>query len=325
MSRIKRILIAIADPSARTQPALAKGVHLARLLGAEVEVFHSLFDPQTQGELVYGRRILEKDIERLVEVSRQQLERCAEVFADRGVPTRVCVRWDYPPHEAIVRQALRHKSDLVIAESRRHRRLARLFLTNSDWQLIRLCPVPLLLVKGSRQWKSGRVLAAIDPFHVHAKPAALDPRILRVGTQLARALGGQLHAVHVYPPLINYVAGVMTEPLPLRVTGRQAREHAQRMRRKVRAEARRFSVSDSRIHAVAGKPELLLPRIARRLGARIVIMGAVSRSAVRRLFIASTAEAVIDGLNCDVCVVKAPGFRTSVQARAPHLPVAVLP
>jgi hypothetical protein len=54
-------------------------------------------------------------------------------------------------------------------------------------------------------------------------------------------------------------------------------------------------------------------------------MGAVSRSALKRLFIGSTAEKVIDALTCDVCVVKPPGFRTTVPARAPHLPVAVLP
>ena len=325
MSSIKRILVAVADPGARSQPALAKSVQLARRLGAEVEVFHCLFDPEVQGELVYGRRILEKDIEALVEVTRQRLERRARTLADAGVPIRVCVRWDYPPHEAIIRQALRHKSDLVIAESHRHRRFARLFLTNTDWQLIRLCPMPLVLVKSPRPWKAARVLAAVDPFHVHAKPAALDPRILKVGAQLARALDGQLHAVHVYAPLIEYAMGVMTEPLPVRVKGREAREHAKRVRRKVYAEVRHFVANGRRVLVKEGHPKRLLPRVARRLGARIVVMGAVSRSAVNRLFIGSTAEGLIDALTCDVCVVKPPGFRTSVAARAPHLPVAVLP
>jgi universal stress protein E len=325
MSTIKRILVAVADPGARSQPALAKAVQLARRLRAEVEVFHCLFDPQVQGELAYGRRILERDIEALVEVTRNRLERRAGALANADAPIRVCVRWDYPPHEAIIRQALRHKSDLVIVESHRHGRFARLFLTNTDWQLIRLCPVPLVLVKSSRPWKSAKVLAAVDPFHVHAKPAALDPRILKVGTQLTRALDGQLHAVHVYAPLIDYAMGVMTEPLPFRVNGREAREHAKRVRRKVYAEARRFVANERRVLVTEGHPNRLLPRVVRRLGARIVVMGAVSRSAVNRLFIGSTAERVIDALACDVCVIKPPGFRTSVAARAPHLPVAVLP
>jgi universal stress protein E len=324
MSSIKRILIAVADPRARRQPAVTKGVLLARRFRAEVEVMHCLFDPQVQGELVYGRRILEKDIETRIEAARRQLERRVRPFAGAGVPLRVAVRWDYPYHEAIIRQALRHKSDLVVAESRRHARLARAFLTNTDWQLIRLCPVPLLMVKASRPWKSAKVLAALDPFHVHAKPAALDPRILKVGAELARALGGRLYAAHVCPPMLDYAIGVMTEPLPIRVTGQEARAHVKRVRRTVSAEARRFGVSDRSIVVAEGVPERVLPQLARRVGARIVVMGAISRSALKRLFIGSTAQSVIDALP-DVCVVKPPGFRTPVSIRAPHLPVAVLP
>jgi universal stress protein E len=221
---------------------------------------------------------------------------------------------------------MRHGADLVIAESHRHWRFARAFLTNTDWQLMRQCPMPLLLVKATRSSKSATVLAAVDPFHVHAKPAKLDPRILKVGAELARALDGQLHAVHVYAPLIDYaMGGVMTEPLPFRVTGREAREHVKRVRRKLRIEARRFGVIDRRLHLVEGSPAQMLPLVARRVRARVVVMGAVSRSAFKRLFIGATAESVLDELTCDICVVKPPGFRTTVPARAPHLPVAVLP
>jgi universal stress protein E len=324
MSTIKRILVAVADPSARRQPAITKGVLLAQRCGAEVEVMHCLFDPQVQGELVYGRRIVERDIRARIETARRQLEGRVRSLASKDVPLRVCVRWDYPVHEAIIRQALRHKSDLVVAESRRHARLARAFLTNTDWQLIRLCPVPLLMVKASRPWKSAKVLAALDPFHVHAKPAALDPRILKVGAELARALNGTLHAVHVCAPLLEYAVGVMIEPLPIRVSGREARAHVNRVRKKVSSEARRFGVDNRRILVVEGAPQRVLPQVARRLRARIVVMGAVSRSALKRLFIGSTAEHVIESLP-DVCVVKPPGFRTPVPIRAPHLPVAVLP
>ena len=268
MSTIRRILVAVADPGARRQPAVTKGLQLARCLGAEVEVMHCLFDPQVQGALVYGGDAIEREIEARIEAARRRLETRVRALASDDVPVRVSVRWDYPPPDAIVRQALRHKADLVVVESRRHGRLARAFLTNTDWQLIRVCPVPLLLVKASRPWKSPRVMAAVDPFHMHAKPAALDPRILKLGAQLARALGGTLHAVHVYPALLDYAVGVMTEPLPVRATGREARQHAQRVRRKVRTEARRFGVDNRRIVVAEGDPTRLLPQIARRRGAR---------------------------------------------------------
>jgi universal stress protein E len=325
VSAVNRILVAIADPGARHQPALAKALQLARRTGAELDVFHCLFDPRVQGTLVYGRAKLERQVESLVEATRVRLERRAEVLARAGLRVRVSVRWDYPAHEAIIRQALRHRADFVIAATRRHHALARPFLSNTDWQLIRLCPVPLLLVKSSREWRGTKVLCAVDPLHVRAKPAALDPRILKVGAQLARALGGQLHAAHAYPPLLEYLPGVMSEPLPVIATGPEAREHAKRVTQRVARETRRFAISERRLHVVAGEPHEVLPRLARQLRSQIVVMGAVSRSGLKRLFIGNTAERVIDELNCDLCVVKAPGFRTPVSARAPHLPVAVLP
>ena len=49
--------------------------------------------------------------------------------------------------------------------------------------------------------------------------------------------------------------------------------------------------------------------------AGIVVMGAVSRSALRRIFIGSTAEATLDKLTCDVLVLKPAGFQSSVAAR----------
>lgn len=325
MTTINRILVAIADPSSRQQPALGKGVQLARRTGAEVEVFHCMFNPYVQGERIYGSRGAARDIEALIEITRHRLEQRAVAVAGSDLRMRVSVRWDYPAHEGIVRQALRHRADIVVTESHRHRKAARLFLSNTDWQLIRLCPVPLLLVKSPRAWTSAKVLAAIDPLHAHAKPSALDPRILKVGAQLARAFGSQLHAVHAHVPLMGYTTGPMTEPLPYRITGCEARAYAKRVRKGVTAETRRFALSERRVHVVEGEPVRALPRMARRLGAQIVVMGAVSRSGLKRLFIGNTAERVIDALSCDVCVVKPPGFRTPVPARPHHLPVMIPP
>ena len=48
----------------------------------------------------------------------------------------------------------------------------------------------------------------------------------------------------------------------------------------------------------------LLPAIARRWKAHVLVMGAVSRSGLKRLFIGNTAERVLDAVDCDVLVVK---------------------
>lgn len=88
----------------------------------------------------------------------------------------------------------------TIAESRRRPFGARLFLTNTDWQLIRLCPAPLLFVKQARPRRKLRVLAAVDPLHAFDKPARLDRRILELSRELTRAGSGGLDVVHVSSP-----------------------------------------------------------------------------------------------------------------------------
>lgn len=64
-----------------------------------------------------------------------------------------------------------------------------------------------------------------------------------------------------------------------------------------------------------GNPVVAIPRVARETGADIVIMGAVSRSGLRRVFIGNTAERVLGDLSCDVLVVKPKRFKAPVASR----------
>jgi hypothetical protein len=48
----------------------------------------------------------------------------------------------------------------------------------------------------------------------------------------------------------------------------------------------------------------VLPTVARSIKAQMVVMGAIARSRVDRLFLGSTAEQVLDALPCDVLMVK---------------------
>jgi len=49
------------------------------------------------------------------------------------------------------------------------------------------------------------------------------------------------------------------------------------------------------------------------LGASLVVMGVVSRGALQRLFIGSTAEKVLGDVACDVLAVKQADFETGVK------------
>jgi universal stress protein E len=53
-----------------------------------------------------------------------------------------------------------------------------------------------------------------------------------------------------------------------------------------------------------------------KLRADAVVMGAISRSGLKGLFLGNTAEDVLDRLHCDLVIVKPAGFKAVVASSA---------
>ena len=306
--KIRRILVAIKDPRARSLPALAKAAQIARACDARLELFHDLSDA------VFVEALDTPAAFRAVthEGSRAALaalERVAVPLRAGGLTVRTAVEWDYPAHESIIRHALRVRADLIVTPSRARHRLPAL-LGYTDWSLLRDSPVPVLLVKSHRAYRRPRILAAIDPLHRYAKPSGLDRNILREAQTLASALGSTFDVVYAYRP----------QPLAPRGTAlavsRAARTIESRTRAAARAaldrELRHTKVSAARRHLIEAHPVDAITGTARRLSAAIVVMGAISRRGLKRFFIGNSAEQLLDELRCDLLVVKPARFVTAV-------------
>lgn len=69
----------------------------------------------------------------------------------------------------------------------------------------------------------------------------------------------------------------------------------------------------------------VLPTVARSLKAQMVVMGAIARSRIDRLFLGNTAEQVLDALPCDVLIIKpkAMGQRSALLVNARRVSRAV--
>src|SRR4029079_8108141 len=119
------------------------------------------------------------------------------------------------PHDAVILKPQRLSPALLVGENHHGtgRHPARWLLAYTDWELLRLCPIPVLLVKNRKLYHRPRVLAAIDPSHVHAKPTNLDRQILRAGAQLVHALHGEMHALHAMLPPLPVVPALPDGPL----------------------------------------------------------------------------------------------------------------
>lgn len=311
MKAIRRILVGVKDPGARSSPAVAKAARLAEAFGAELALFHAIAVPVAAEPYLYAQGGFESFERQVRDGHLARLERIAMRLRRGGLKVRVAADWDYPVHEAIVRHANRIKADLVVAEAHAGRRLAPWLLRLTDWELLRTSPVPVLIVKTARAWRRPAVLAAIDPVHTFAKPAGLDAEILKAGAWLTRGLGGTLHAMHAFLPLPTSTTPLIGASSRL-VAGAMAETEAQ-ARRAFEQALRSAKLPRNRRHLLKGAPSEAIPRTARALGAAVVVMGAISRSALKRIAIGNTAERVLGDLPCDVLVVKPARFVTHVS------------
>jgi universal stress protein E len=318
-TQIRHILVAIANVERAPRGELRKAGALARAARATVELFHAIDEPDPERSFPETATKQEVEVHRaaIVEKYRGRLQRFARDPSLRSVTVRCTALWDYPPHEAIIRRALAAHSGLVIAAARGHGLAARLFLRNTDWELIRHCPVPLLMVKSPRPYSRPLVLAAVDPYHKHARPADLDMRVLESGGQTARLLHGSLQVFHAFRPLVTVepvVAGA-TAPVMMMAPEAQA-AYTEQVKHTIAQLADKAGIPRTRCHILMGEVADQLSAFARRSGTAIVVMGAVSRSAIARLFIGNTAERTLDRLTCDVLIVKPRGFKSGIE-RAP--------
>jgi universal stress protein E len=310
MHSIRRILVAVKDYEAKTTPALLKSAQLARACGAKIELFHGISTPlYVDG---YGASSVELPrMERSMRASvLAELEKMAAKLRHDGVKVTVAAEWDFPVYEAVVRRANQIKADLIVADQHagRHRVAGLLHLT--DWELLRLSSVPVLLVKTPGTYRRPVVLAALDPGHTFSKPARLDRRILAASSTIARALHGTQHVLHAYVPF-----PFMADPQTLinQQTVEQLEADATVAAQKaLDRELRSTHIPKKQRHVVGRHPADAIAQTARDIHSSIVVMGAVSRSGLKRLFIGNTAERVLDLLSCDVLVVKPAQFANRV-------------
>jgi universal stress protein E len=324
MQAIRRILVAIKNSAARTQPGADKALALAKKLGASVEFFHAISTPvMLEMAPLEGNSLAEIKREALA-MHRKHLDRVVARARRRGIDARATVTWDYPPHEAIVRRARTIAADLIVAECHEGRRLKPWIVHVTDWELLRTSPAPVLLVRDARPWRKPVILAAVDPLHAHAKPAAIDTDIVASARSLARAFGGNATVMHAACP--PWQAFALADPAlgPVTVAAAYDAQKAAATRAFAKfAAAQRIPTRQRQV--LDEDPVTGIPRLARKLRASVVVMGAVSRSGLQRVFIGNTAERVLPALPCDVLVLKPRRFRSRVAGKTRGMRVVAQP
>lgn len=309
MTTTERVL-AVIDPAAATQPAVARAAQLAQAMGWGLELLACLHErlpvriPKSVDGKTVRRQLLAHQLGYLKDLAGRY----------PGVQIVTKAVWDWPLHEAIIRETLRIEPRLVVKDSHFHSAISRALVTNTDWQLARDCPAPLWLVRRGDWPAHPSVLAMVDPTHEHDKPAELDHRIVAEADRLAAGLGGALHLVHCFDAApfagslgITAMSGadIQSAAAALFI------EHRTRLDEL----AARHGIPPERVHLRDGPPANAIPEAVSDLGGDLAVMGVLSRSGLEKVFLGNTAETVLDRLPCDVLMVKPARFDSPVTYR----------
>jgi universal stress protein E len=279
-------------------------------MGARLELFICDYDPQLV-DTSSGRAQLSKARAGFIDDRMRRLRELAKTLAAEDLDIGVDARWDSPLADGIVRKAIESDADLIFKDTHYHPVLKRSIFSNTDWNLIRDCPALLWLAKPRAIAPKPRFIAAVDPLHERAKPSELDDRIIDAAKQLCYPLNGELHVFHAFDatPALATPMDSMAMPLPIReITESMRTRHTDAVHELTDP----YGIPRDCVHVREGTTRERAVALAEELVADVVVMGAVSRRGLKRLFLGNTAEAVLDTLPCDLLIVKPAGFETSV-------------
>lgn len=309
MQKISQIMC-VVDPTAKTQPALQRAAWLATNTGAELELLVCYYNEYLSGDRLFDSPSLEKAREEIINGHEKNLEELAEPLRNTGLVVKTTAVWDHPLYQGIVRHAAATGADIVFKDTHHHSAVSRALLTNTDWNLIRACAVPLWLVKPQDIAEKPLFVAAIDPMNEHDKPAALDDEILALSKTLAEASGGKVRAFHSFDPRIAVATATANAYIPVSLPFDEIEKQMREQHEKRFVEVVEFhDIAKDMSHLVAGLTHEELPQLAEENDAAVVVMGAVSRNRWKRLFIGATAERTLEHLPCDLLIVKPDWFQ----------------
>ena len=314
MEKISKVL-SVIDPTVEDQPGMRRAAWLAKHCGAELELLVCYYNEYLSGDRLFDSPSLEKARSEVIANQEKHLEELAEPLRKDGVIVTTTATWDHPLYEGIVRRAVASGADIVVKDTHHHSAVTRALLTNTDWNLIRTCPIPLWLVKSHDLADPPIIVAAIDPMHQHDKPAALDDEILQLSKLIGDNVSGDVHAFHSYDPRIAVATATANAYIPVSLPFDEIEQQMHEDHEKRFNEITTFhGLDDDHSHLVAGLTHEELPAIAENLKADVVVMGAVARNRWKRLFIGATAERTLEHLPCDLLIIKPDWFQTPVES-----------
>lgn len=303
MSTYNNVLV-VLDPSVEQQKALNRAIELTRLQGGKLTAFLSVYDFSYEMTTMLSGEERESMRQAVIKDRELWISELTEHHRAAGLNIVIKVVWHSRPFEAIVHAVLEDNYDLVIKGTHDHDVLKSMIFTPTDWHVLRKCPCPVLMVKDHDWPQGGNIIAAVNAGSEQEHHLSLNQRVIAKARQMAMMLNASTHLVNAFPGTPVNIAIEIPEFNPQEYNSTMKHHHADA----VAALAKQFDIDSQHCHVQEGMPEDVLPQIASKLDAEMVVIGTIGRTGLSAAIIGNTAEHVIDRLDCDVLAVKPANF-----------------
>jgi len=292
MKKVEFILVAL-ERDGNSRQVVAKAVALARALGARLELFLGNADYAYAQRRQYEQGAPARAREACVRESRAYLEELWKSLDVHDLTASMDAACESPGYEGIVHRVQQVSPDLLIRGMGESASGAGRALAAGDWDLVRTCPVPLLLTRG-KPWRERPAIAAAVDLGDGEAPE-LTRAILRAAKRIAVDCNGKLDLIYAHrvsvltPELIEFDRSALA------------------------VRAREAEVQPAELFVIGGEPAATIPRFAARHAFDLLVLGALTHRKALTALVGTLTGQLIETLDSDVLLVKSPSYQSPVR------------
>lgn len=285
-------LLIVADPEDSCF-ATPRGLELAAALKLEAHVVAFVSAPLKNLKVSEAKRAKLKKL--LIKDREKTVKERVRKYRRRGQKVLVSVQWVKDSVRWINKECAGGGYQAVVKTGRAKGALVG---SSGDWELLRECRAPVLLVAEKKWHNTKPVLVALDMASKSAHKIKLNRKVLGAAQDLAGALSVPLQVITAIE-----VPTLLTD-LDLVDPKSYAAEAKREMQPQIKKLAADSGVPAARFKTKRGPVEKVITSQAAKVRAQIVVMGTVGRTGVKARLLGNTAEKVLEHLHADVLAIK---------------------
>lgn len=290
-----RELLVVADQKSGSNPAFVHALEVAKNTGAKIEFVGFVHAAGVDSSEILTQSEKRNVHHKFIDKKLAQMESFLAKLDLGDVKINTDVVWERSFERWVTDRCKQKSFDMIFKTGHRSESTTHV---PSDWQLMRHCPDPVMIV-GDKKWKEGgKILAALDLGSSKEESLKLNEEILRYSFLLAKATKSEVHACYSIS-----MPSSLAE-LDFFDTVGYERKMKESIDPIISRLIEKGGLNKDTLHLLSGKPAKEILRVSKKIDADVVVMGSKTKTSLRGRLLGNTAKNILKKVQADIVVVK---------------------